>query len=73
MSNVKNYTEQGGEKTVIGGELEIVTGGKLSFSGSEMKPAAMQADSVASTVAGVVVDLNALISKLKAAGIMLSE
>jgi len=73
MSNVKNYTEQGGEKTVIGGELEIAAGGKLSFSGSEIKPAAMQADSVASTVAGVVVDLNALITKLKAAGLMLSE
>lgn len=23
MSNVKNYTEQGGEKTVIGGEIEV--------------------------------------------------
>ncbi|MBP1920381.1 Head fiber protein [Youngiibacter multivorans] len=73
MSNVKNYTEQGGEKTVIGGELDIATGGKLSFSGSEMKPAVLQADSVASAVAGVVVDLNALIAKLKAAGLMLSE
>ena len=30
MSNVKNYTEQGGEKTVIGGELEITSGGKLT-------------------------------------------
>lgn len=31
MSNVKNYTEQGGEKTVIGGSLEIVSGGKLTI------------------------------------------
>ena len=30
MSNVKNYTEQGGEKTVIEGELEIAAGGKLA-------------------------------------------
>lgn len=73
MSNVKNYTEQGGEKTVIGGELEIVTGGKLSFSGNEMKPTTLQADSVASTIAGLVVDFNALLAKLKAAGLMLSE
>jgi len=29
MSNVKNYTEQGGEKTVIGGTLEINATGKL--------------------------------------------
>lgn len=25
----KNYTEQGGEKTVIGGELEILSGAKI--------------------------------------------
>ena len=31
MSNVKNYTEQGGEKTVIGGSLEIASGGKLTI------------------------------------------
>jgi len=27
--NCKNYTEQGGEKTVIGGTLEIAEGGKV--------------------------------------------
>lgn len=31
MSNVKNYTEQGGERTVIGGELEIAAGGTLTI------------------------------------------
>lgn len=73
MSNVKNYTEQGGEKTVIGGVLEIDAGGKLTFDDIELKPAATQADSVASTIAGLVVDFNALLSKLKAAGLMASE
>ena len=28
--NVKNYTEQGGEKTVIGGTLEIKEGAELA-------------------------------------------
>ena len=28
-NNTKNYTEQGGEKTVIGGELEILPGAKI--------------------------------------------
>lgn len=28
--NVKNYTEQGGEKTVIGGTLEIVEGASVT-------------------------------------------
>ncbi|MDD4802293.1 MAG: hypothetical protein PHF24_05045 [Syntrophomonas sp.] len=31
MSNVRNYTEQGGERTVIGGTLEIVAGGTLNI------------------------------------------
>lgn len=29
MSNIKNYVEQGGEKSVIGGELEILPGAKI--------------------------------------------
>lgn len=30
MYNTKNYTEQGGDKTVIGGTLEIVTGASVT-------------------------------------------
>lgn len=73
MSNVKNYTEQGGDKTVIGGALEIESGGKLTFAGKELKPVGFQADSTASTIAGLVADFNTLLAKLKAAGIMASE
>jgi len=73
MSNVKNYTEQGGERTVIGGELEITSDGKLIFAGLELKPAVYQANSTASDVAGLVTDFNALLAKLKAAGIMAAE
>ena len=70
MSNVKNFTEQGGEKTVIGGTLEINAEGKLTFAGVELKPAQAQADSSASTIAGLVTDFNALLAKLKTAGMM---
>lgn len=73
MSNVKNYTEQGGEKTVIGGVLEIAEGGQIVGLPSDFTPAAFQADSSASTIAGLVVDFNALLAKLKAAGLMASE
>ena len=73
MSNVKNYTEQGGEKTVIGGTLEIAEGGQVIGLPSDFTLAAFQADSVATTIAGLVVDFNALLAKLKAAGIMASE
>ena len=73
MSNVKNYSEQGGEKWVVGGEVEIAAGGKLTFQGAELKVAETQANSTASTIAGLVVDFNALLAKLRAAGLMTSE
>ena len=67
MSSVKNYTEQGGERTVIGGTLEIVAGGQVV---GLFTPAAFQADSTATTIAGLVTDFNSLLAKLKAAGFM---
>ncbi|THE14004.1 Head fiber protein [Bacillus timonensis] len=70
MSNVKNYTEQGGEKTVIGGTLEVTPTGKLSFDGAEVRPADAQGDSTAADVVSLVADFNALLAKLKAAGLM---
>lgn len=71
--NTKNYTEQGGDKTVIGGELSITAEGNLTFDGSEVSPAAFQANSVATDVEGVVADFNSLLSKLKSSGLMRSE
>ncbi|QRN84843.1 Head fiber protein [Clostridia bacterium] len=71
--NTKNYTERGGDKTVIGGELAVTVEGKITFDGTELKPAAVQADSAATEVAGLVVDFNALLAKLKTAGLMASE
>jgi hypothetical protein len=71
--NTKNYTEQGGEKTVIGGELAVTAEGKVTFNGTELKPAALQADSTAIDVADLVADFNALLLKLKTAGLMESE
>lgn len=73
MSNVKNYTEQGGEKTVIGGELLVTAEGKLTFDGVEVKPSVHQADSTAADLPALVSDFNALLAKLKAAGLMASE
>lgn len=66
MSNVKNYTEQGGERTVIGGTLEIAEGGQVLG----LPSADFQADSIATDLSGLVTDFNALLTKLKAAGLM---
>ena len=67
--NTKNYTEQGGEKTVIGGTLEIqdravVTG---------LPVLANQPASTAATVEDLVTDFNALLTKLKSVGLMISD
>ena len=67
--NTKNYTEQGGEKTVIGGTLEI----KQEASVTGLPIAENQADSTATDVAGLVADFNALLAKLKAAGLMVAD
>ena len=64
--NTKNYTEQGGEKTVIGGVLEIKEGASVMG----LPVAENQADSTATDVAGLVTDFNVLLAKLKAAGLM---
>ena len=67
--NAKNYTEQGGEKTVIGGELVIEEGAKVTgLPVLDNQPA-----STAETVEALVTDSNALLSKLKAAGIMTAD
>ncbi len=63
--NVKNYTEQGGEVTHIGGKLIIDEGGSI-----EGLQAENQAASTATTVATLKDDFNSLLSKLKAAGLM---
>ena len=121
--NTKNYTEQGGEKTVIGGTLEIKEGAsvtglsadpllvatgdtlggvKAAAAGEDdtvevkigddsklyvptyptdatesisglVKAAANQADSIAEDTATLVTDFNALLAKLKAAGLMADQ
>jgi Head fiber protein. len=67
MSSItKNYMEQGGEKWVVGGALEIQPGASVTG----LPVAENQTDSTATDVAGLVADFNALLAKLKTAGLM---
>jgi hypothetical protein len=90
--NSKNYTAQGGDKTVIGGEIEILAGGKIKVANGAtveglqkdaytlpvattakiggVKMSASQADSVATDATGLVTNFNALLAKLRTAGIL---
>ncbi|MDV7736872.1 MULTISPECIES: Head fiber protein [Enterococcus] len=68
--NTKNYTEQGGDKTVIGGTLEIKEGATVTGLPSSFTPAENQAPSTAEDITSLVADFNALLSKLKTAGLI---
>lgn len=68
--SAKNYTEQGGDKTVIGGTLEIKEGATVAGLPSSFTPAKNQAASMAEDITSLVADFNALLIKLKTAGLM---
>lgn len=72
--NGKNYAEQGGDKWVIGGTLEIKEGATVTgLPAAEVPQVANQADSVATDVPTLVSDFNGLLAKLKAAGLMTAD
>ena len=66
--NTKNYTEQGGDVTHFGGKVIFEEGCEVE--GISFTPAENQAASTATTIAGLVTDFNALLTKLKAVGLM---
>lgn len=70
MSNIKNYAEQGGEKWIVSGTLEITADGQILLDGTPLTRASHQDDSTASTIADLKADFNALLSKLQTAGLM---
>ena len=75
--NVKNYTEQGGEVTHIGGALVFDNEGQLILaSGADGSLSGMvenQAASTAGSYTALKDDFNALLLKLKDGGIMVSD
>lgn len=70
--NTKNFTEQGGDKTVIEGTLEIKGTLKVD-EGAEIEglpKAENQVESEATELATLLEDFNALLTKLKDSGLM---
>lgn len=70
--NTKNYTEQGGEKTVIGGTLEFGPDAEVKNfpGGGGVVVAVDPGDSTADSIEGLVADYNALLAALRTAGIL---
>ena len=74
--NAKNYTEQGGDVTHIGGKLIIEEGASiqgLPFIEAQKPVMDNQASSGAATIAALREDFNALLGKLKEAGLMKAD
>lgn len=70
MSNVKNYAEQGGDKWVVSGILEVAADGEITIDGTPITRATIQSGSTATTVEILKDDFNNLLTKLKNAGLM---
>jgi hypothetical protein len=75
--NTRNYAAHGGGEWVIGGKLTFLPDATVEGLPAAVadvvggvKLAANQVDSTASTIAGLNIEFNALLAKLKAAGIM---
>jgi hypothetical protein len=76
MYTTKNYSTDGGDTLVIGGKLIIEETAEVTGLGGNtptVPVAEFQADSTAEDATGLVADFNALLAKLKAAGLMTSE
>jgi len=69
MVNAKNYTEQGGDVTHIGGKLVFDEGGSISG----LPGAANFTPKTTTTAADIRADLNLLIKNLKNAGLMVGD
>lgn len=73
MSNIKNYAEQGGDKWVVSGILEVTAEGQININGTPLTRATKQADSTAADITALKDDFNALLTKLKNAGLMAED
>jgi len=69
----KNYFTDGGDTLVIGGKLEVEAGAEVTGIEGTVTAAANQKASTATSVSALVTDFNALLTKLKTAGIMAAD
>ena len=66
--NAKNYVEQCGDVTVIGGELNVAAGGKISKAGTQADHIADIANDASGTQIATAV--NAILAALEGVGIL---
>jgi len=79
MNATKNYTGRNGSQTVIGGEIRVKAGAKMvlepgaQLTGLPTAESMQDASGDISTVAALRAEHNALLAKLRAAGLMAAD
>ena len=66
--NAKNYVEQGGDVTVVGGELNVAAGGKITKAGTQASHIADIGNEATGTQIATAV--NAILAALEGVGIL---
>jgi hypothetical protein len=70
LNVTKNYNELGGAKSVIGGELSIVPGGKITADGIQAAAIADHVDPATATSTDIATKQNQILATLRGAGII---
>lgn len=72
MYNSKNYRDQGGQRWTIGGELNILSGGKVLANGTQAAAIDDHADPATATSTDIATKQNQILAALRGAGIIAS-
>lgn len=70
MRTAQNYNENGGDVTVIGGELNVAAGGKITAAGTQAAAIADHANPATATAADIATKQNAVLAALRGVGII---
>lgn len=73
MRTTKNYNENGGNVMVVGGELKIASGGKITNAGTQAAAIADHADPGTATAADIATKQNFILAALRGVGIIASS
>jgi hypothetical protein len=73
MYTTKNYSELGGNRWTIGGDINVVAGAKVLADGTQATAIADHADTTTATTEEIATKQNAILAALRGAGIIASE
>jgi hypothetical protein len=69
-NNTKNFKEQGGDNWTVGGELNILPGGKVTADGTQALAIANHVDPATASSTDIATKQNQILAALRGAGII---